>query len=57
MLGMIFPMILATIGYSLTNIGSSSQIKAYTVVGGILIFIAILWFIFNASYNIGYMLA
>lgn len=57
MLGMIFPMIIATIGYFLASTGSNTQIKAFTVVGGVLIFIAAIWFLYNAGYNIGYMLA
>jgi len=57
MLGMIFPMIIATIGYFLASTGSNTQIKAFTAIGGILIFVAAIWFLCNAGYNIGYMLA
>ncbi len=57
MLGMIFPMFIAIIGYFLPNIGSSAQIRIFSIIGGILIFVAALWFIYNAGYNIGYMLA
>ena len=57
MLGMIFPMIIAIIGYFLANIGSSAQIRLFSIIGVILIFVAALWFIYNTGYNIGYMLA
>lgn len=57
MLGMILPMAIAIIGYFLANIGSNSQITGFTIIGGILIFVAALWFIYSAGYNIGYMLA
>lgn len=57
MLGMILPITIAAIGYFLTNIGSNSQIKGFSILGGILIFAAAIWLIYNASYNIGYMLA
>lgn len=57
MLGTILPIIIAAIGYFLTNIGSNSQIKGFSILGGILIFAAAIWLIYNASYNIGYMLA
>lgn len=55
MLNMIFPMIIASIGYFLASIGSNAQIQVFTITGGILIFAAALWFLYNAGYNIGYM--
>lgn len=56
MLNMIFPMTIAIIGYFLANIGGHAHFRLFTVIGSILIFVAIIWFIWNASYNIGYML-
>lgn len=35
---MILPMVIATIDYFLTNIGSNSQTKVFTVIGGIFIY-------------------
>ena len=57
MLGMIMPMVIATIGFSLASIGSNAHMKGFTVIGGILIFVAAMWFFWNVGYNIGYMLA
>ena len=57
MLNMIFPMIIATIGYFLAWLGNNAQIQFFTIIGGILIVAAAIWLIYNAGYNIGYMLA
>ena len=57
MLNMIFPMIIATIGYFLADLGSNTKIRLFTIIGVILIFVAALWFIWSTGYNIGYMLA
>ena len=57
MLDMIFPMIIATIGYFLADLGSNTKIRLFTIIGVILIFVAALWFIWSTGYNIGYMLA
>ena len=57
MLNMRFPMVVATIGYFLASTGSNAKIKALTVIGGILIFVAVIWFIYNTFFNIGSMLA
>ena len=54
---MIFPMIIATIGYFLAWLGNNAQIQFFTIIGGILIVAAAIWLIYNAGYNIGYMLA
>lgn len=56
MLNMIFPMTIAIIGYFLANIGGHAHFRLFTVIGSILIFVAIIWFIWNTGYNIGYML-
>ena len=56
MLGMVLPMIIATIGYFLASTGSNAQIKALTFIGGFLIFVALIWFLYSTGYNIGYML-
>lgn len=56
MLNMILPMVIATIGYFLAHLGSDSNIKFFTVIGGILIFVAVMWLIYNTSFNLAYML-
>ena len=57
MVGMILPMAIAIIGYFLAHIGSSAHMQGFTIIGGILIFVAALWFIYNTGYNIGSMLS
>lgn len=57
MLNMVLPITIAVIGYFLANIGSNINMQTLKVIGGILIVVAALWFIYNTSFNIGYMLA
>ena len=57
MLNMILPMTIATIGYFLAYIGSETNMRFVTALGVLGIIVAVLWFIYSASYNIGYMLA
>ena len=56
MLTMIFPMIIASVGWFLAHTGSTSRLHIFTIVGCILIFVAILWFSYIVGYNIGYAL-
>ena len=56
MFKMIFPMLLASIGVVIAGIGSSSGVKAITILGAIIGFVALIWTIWIVGNNIGYML-
>jgi len=56
MLKMILPAIIACVGYFLITIGKIAEIKALKIIGGIFIYIAAIWLISTAFYNIGYMM-
>ena len=57
MKSMIVPMIIGAIGFFLTSTGSSTKMHAFTVFGVIALIVAGLWLLYNACFNLGYMLA
>ena len=57
MFGMIIPLLIGLGGYMILGLGKSLDNTMFKVVGTIMTTISGLWFLYNAAYSFGYLMA